>query len=115
MFGDDLKVKDLRAKTAVPEIELELVSVGEERKFANERGSGRVASAAGKDDTGEVKVSLWNEQIDQVGEGDTIKIENGWVSEYQGQKQLSTGRGGTLTVLKSGSGKKGAKEEEEEE
>ncbi|MFH1256310.1 MAG: single-stranded DNA-binding protein [Candidatus Diapherotrites archaeon] len=109
-----MKVKDLKARAAVPEIELDIVSVGEERKFANERGSGRVANAAGKDDTGEIKVSLWNEQIDQVSEGAKIKIENGWVSEYQGQKQLSTGRGGTLTIVKGGSGKAAAEEAEEE-
>jgi len=94
-----LKVSELKPKTAIPEIELEIISKGEVREFANERGSGKVASAAGKDDTGEIKVSLWNEQIDQVEEGKKIKIENGWCSEYNGEKQVSTGKFGKLTVL----------------
>ena len=94
-----MQVKDLKARREVPEIELEIVSLGEPRQFASEKGSGRVANAAGKDESGEIKISLWNEQIEQVKEGDKIKIENGWVSEYRGELQLSAGRKGTLTVL----------------
>lgn len=94
-----MKVNELKPRTAVPDIELEVVSKGETREFANERGTGKVCSAAGKDDTGEIKLSLWNEQIDQVEEGKKIKIENGWCSEFQGEKQVSTGKFGKLTVL----------------
>ena len=94
-----MKVKDLKPRSEVPEIELEIVSVSEPRKFANERGSGTVANAAGKDDTGEVKITLWNEQATDVQEGDKIKIENGWASEWKGELQISTGRKGSLTKL----------------
>ena len=98
--GIYLNVSELQPRAAVPEIEGEVVSIGEIRKFANDRGSGQVCDAALKDDTGEVKLSLWNEQIEQVKEGDKVKIENGWCSEWQGQKQVSTGKFGKLTVVK---------------
>ena len=94
-----MKVNEVKAKQAVPEIELEVVSKGEVRDFATERASGKVCSAAGKDDTGEIKLSLWNEQCDEINEGDKVKIENGWCGEYQGEKQLSTGKFGKLTKL----------------
>lgn len=94
-----MQIKDLKAGEVVDEITLEVVSKGEPREFANERSSGRVCSVAGKDKTGEIRVSLWNDQIDQVEEGSKIKIENGWCSEYKGEKQVSTGKRGTLTVL----------------
>ncbi|MFH1225046.1 MAG: OB-fold nucleic acid binding domain-containing protein [Candidatus Diapherotrites archaeon] len=97
MRGDDMKVSELKARSGVPELTVEVVSIGEPRKFANEKGSGRVASAAVKDKTGEVRMSLWNEQIDQIKEGDKIKIENGWCSEYNGELQVSTGRNGTIS------------------
>jgi len=96
-----LKVSDLKPRAAVPEMTLEIVSKAEPRQFASERGSGKVCSAAGKDEDGtEVSVSLWNEQCEQVKEGNTIKIESGWCSEYQGQKQVSTGKFGKLTIVK---------------
>jgi ssDNA-binding replication factor A large subunit len=94
-----LNVSELKPRQAVPEIELEVVSKGETRDFATERASGKVCSAAAKDKTGEIKLTLWNEQCDQVQEGDRIKIENGWCGEYQGEKQLSTGKFGKLTKL----------------
>lgn len=95
-----LKVKELKSRAGVPEIELEIVSKGEARDFATERGSGRVCNCAGKDSDGdEIKITLWNEQIDRVEEGQKIKIENGWVSEYRGELQLGTGKNGTLTIL----------------
>ena len=95
-----MKVSELKPRATVPEITLELVSKGETREFANDRGSGKVCSAAAKDEDGEeVTLSLWNEQIDQVKEGQKVKIENGWCSEFQGQKQVSTGKFGKMTVL----------------
>jgi len=95
-----MKVNELKPKQAVPEITLEVVSKAEPREFANDRGSGKVCSAAAKDDTGEVKLSLWNEQCEQINEGDKIKIENGWCSEYQGEKQVSTGKFGKVEKVK---------------
>ena len=94
-----MKVNEVKAKQAVDEIELEIVSKGEARDFATERSSGKVCNAAGKDDTGDIKLSLWNEQCEQINEGDKVKIENGWCGEYQGEKQLSTGKFGKLTKL----------------
>ncbi len=94
-------IKDLKPNSPIPEISLEVVSKEEPRKFANDRGSGTVCNCAGKDEAGqEVKVTLWNEQCTQVEEGDTMKILNGWCSEYKGQIQISTGKKGTLEISK---------------
>ena len=93
-----MKVKELEAKKAVDSIEVEVVEVDEPRTWSNARGSGRVTSATVKDETGEVKLTLWNDDVDKVKKGDKILIENGWVSEFQGDKQLSSGRFGKLTI-----------------
>ena len=42
---------------------------------------------------------LWGDQVDRVRSGDIIRIENGWCRMSQGQKVVSTGRTGRLTVL----------------
>ena len=94
-----MKVSQLRPRMGNVFIELEVVSKGESREFASAKGQGKVCNVAGKDETGEVQVSLWNDQIDQVNEGNKIRIENGWVSEYKGQLQLSTGKFGNLVVM----------------
>jgi len=59
-----------------------------------------VCSCAGKDSSGEVSVSLWNEQCEEVNEGDTVEIKEGWCSEFRGQLQVSTGKKGNLKIIK---------------
>ena len=61
---------------------------------------GSLCNLTGEDDTGEVTVTLWNDDIEKVNEGDTIKITNGWCAVYQDNMQVSAGRFGTLEIVK---------------
>lgn len=94
-----MAVKDLQPRQGNVDIELDVMDVGDIREFEKFGKKGRVANAVAKDDTGDIKISLWNEQIDQVKAGDKIKITNGWVSEWQGELQLTTGKFGKLEVI----------------
>ena len=58
-----------------------------------------VADAIVQDETGTIKLTLWNEQIDQVQVGNRIKIENGYVTSFKAEIQLNVGKYGKLTVL----------------
>ena len=88
-----------------------VIDKGEAREFSKFGKSGKVCNAKVKDDSGSVTLSLWNEQVDLVHVGDTIKISNGYVGEWQGELQLSTGKFGTLEVVSS----KGVTSDEETE
>jgi replication factor A1 len=58
-----------------------------------------VANATVVDETGTIKLCLWNEQINTVSVGDTIQIENAHMSLFRGQPQLRIGKTGKLSVL----------------
>ncbi len=58
-----------------------------------------VANALIADETGTIKLCLWNEQIDSVSIGDTIQIENARTSAFRGERQLSIGKKGTLSSI----------------
>ncbi len=58
----------------------------------------KVATALIADDTGTIKLTLWNEQIDRVNVNNTVKVENGYVTSFKGEIQLNTGKYGSLTV-----------------
>ncbi|MFA5382999.1 MAG: DNA-binding protein [Candidatus Micrarchaeia archaeon] len=58
----------------------------------------RVASAKLKCEDGEIKLTLWEDDIDKVNEGDNVKIEEGWITEFRGELQISTGKNGKITV-----------------
>jgi len=72
---------------------------GEVREFQKFGKPGRVCNAKVKDDSGAITLTLWNDDIDKFEVGDKIKITNGYVSEWQGEKQLTGGRFGQLEKL----------------
>ncbi len=93
-----MKVKDLK-EGKVDEIELEVIEVGEERSVRGRYGNSRVCDATGKDETGQVKITLWNDEIDLVKGASKVRITNGWVKEWNNELQISAGRYGKIEVI----------------
>ena len=94
-----MKVNELEAKQSKVEVTLKVTKKEEPREFTKFGMAGKVCNCMASDDSGEIKVTLWNDQCEQVKEGDTIHIANGYVSEYKGELQLSTGKFGSLEVV----------------
>jgi replication factor A1 len=97
-----MAIKDLQARQGQVDLVAEVTEKGDIREFEKFGKKGRVCNAVIKDDTGTVKLTLWNEQIDQIKVGDKVHIINGWVAEWQGENQLSTGKFGQLEVVGAG-------------
>jgi replication factor A1 len=94
-----MEIKDLQPRQGKVELTATLSDKGDVRTIEKPNFSGRVCNAKLTDTTGSVKITLWNDQCDQVKDGDTVKVSNGYVSEYQGEMQLSTGKFGQLEVV----------------
>jgi replication factor A1 len=58
-----------------------------------------VTNALIADETGTIKLCLWNAQITSISNGDTIQIQNARTYTFRGEKQLSIGRNGTLNNI----------------
>ncbi|MBN2014206.1 MAG: hypothetical protein JW778_03410 [Candidatus Altiarchaeota archaeon] len=93
-----MQIKDLKPNTPIDVLEVEVSEVSEPREFSSFRGSGKVANATVKDKTGEVKLTLWNDEINLVSQGVKIRIENGWTKEYRGELQVGAGKFGKIVV-----------------
>ena len=94
-----MEVKDLAAGQGKIDIVVEVASIEAPRTFDKFGKSGKVANAKAKDASGEVTLTLWNEQCDIVKAGMKVHIINGYVSEFKGEKQLGTGKFGRLEVV----------------
>ena len=81
-------------------VEANVVEKGETREVRSryKDETYNVADAVVADETGSIKLTLWNEQIDQVDVGNKIKIENGYVTSFKGEIQLNVGKFGTMIV-----------------
>jgi len=95
-----LNIRDLRNGMRRVTVEAKVVEKGEPRQVRSryKDETYTVADARIEDETGSIKLTLWNEQIDQVNVDNKVKIENGYVTSFKGEIQLNVGRFGTLTV-----------------
>lgn len=98
-----MELKDIQARQGNIDVVVTIVSKDEPRTFEKFGKEGRVCNAKIKDDSGEMTLTLWNEQVDDVSVGDKVHIQNGWCSEYRDQKQLSTGKFGKLEIVEKAS------------
>ncbi|PIU59766.1 DNA-binding protein [Candidatus Bathyarchaeota archaeon CG07_land_8_20_14_0_80_47_9] len=95
-----MKIKELRDKMRNVTVEGKVMEKSDARevlsRFKDE--TYKVASAIIGDETGTIKMTLWNEQIDKVNVDNMVKVENGYVSSFRGEIQLNVGKFGKLTV-----------------
>ena len=94
-----MEIKDLQIRQGNVEVIATIKSIEEPREFEKFGKPGRVANATLEDISGSIKLTLWNEQIDKVKVGDKVHITNGYVNEWQGEPQLTTGKFGQLEVV----------------
>ena len=92
-------IKDLRKGMTHVNLKAKILEVAEPKHVFTRYGNRAiVAKASIADETGTIKLCLWNAQIDSVSAGDTVQIENARVSAFRGESQLSLGKKGTLNV-----------------
>ncbi len=94
-----MEIKDIKSNQGNIDIVGVIVSKEEPRTFEKFGKKGRVCNALMKDDSGEIKLTLWNEDIENISIGDKIHVQNGWCSEYRDEKQLSSGKFGKIEVV----------------
>lgn len=97
-----MKISELRARQGSVNLEATVISIEEPRAFNKFGKELRVTNAVIEDDSGSIKFTLWNNDIDTVHVGDTIRVTNGFVNEFKGENQLTTGKFGKLEVIKHG-------------
>ncbi len=100
-----MNISDLKAGASNVDVEAVVAEKDEPREVVTKYGKKlNVCNAILKDDTGSIAISLWGENIDMVNLGDKVKITNGYVNEFRGTPQLSTGKYGKIEVLEKGKG-----------
>ncbi len=95
-----MDIKDLKDGMKRVSVEAKVVEKGDPREVRSryKDETYRIVDAVVADETGSIKLTLWNEQIEQVNVGDNIKIDNGYVTSFKGETQLNVGKFGKLTV-----------------
>jgi replication factor A1 len=97
----DMKVKDVNSGVKWVNLRARVVEKPIARTVFSRYGNNPVgvSNSTISDDTGSIKLPLWNNQINMVSVGDTVQIEKGRVRTFRGELQVSVGKSGKLTVI----------------
>jgi replication factor A1 len=98
--GADSKIGDLKVGMKKVSLRAEVLEIPESKIVHTRYGTTAcVSNALIKDETGSMKMSLWNQQINMVHKGNVIDVKNGEVTWFSGERQLRLGRSGSLSVI----------------
>jgi replication factor A1 len=93
-----VKVEGLDPESRQVNVTVKVVTKGEARETVSRRDGSthKVVDALVGDETGAVYLTLWDDNIEKVNEGDTINVKNGYVTLFRGSMRLNIGRYGSL-------------------
>lgn len=93
------KIKDLTPSSRRVNVLGKVVSIGEPKAITTKFGEEKtVTEVIIGDDTAKVTLSLWGDQAAQATDGQTLYIDNGYVSLVRGHMRLNVGKYGTLSA-----------------
>jgi replication factor A1 len=90
-IGEKLQIKNILAGMRNVDVVGKVLQKYELREFTKENTSGKVANFLIGDETGVVRIVLWHKQaelINQLKEGDVVKVRGGYVRENNGRKEV---------------------------
>ena len=107
-----MNISELTMGQGNVEVEGTITEIGETKNFNKFGKELSVANAILKDDSGSIKLTLWNDDVTRFKDGDKVKVVNGYVNEFQGEKQLTSGKFGSLEKVEGGSETESSKSDE---
>jgi len=94
-----MKINEIERGKSSISVEGGITDKSEPRRVRTRYGPRNVCDATLQDETGKIRLSLWQEQIDMVSIGDKIKISGAYVTEFRDQLQLNIPRSGKVEII----------------
>ena len=95
-----LKIEDLSAGRKHVTVKARVLKISKPKLVSTRFGfQTYVSNAVIRDETGTIDLSLWNNQVAAISEGDIVQIENGYVASFMGKRQLRIGRRGEINIV----------------
>ena len=98
----EAKVGELTPQSRAVNVTAKVVSKSEIREIplGRDGSAHKVCDALVGDETGVVYLTLWDDNITKVNDGETIRVENGYVTLFKGNMRLNIGKYGKLEPAK---------------
>jgi replication factor A1 len=96
-----MKIADLNQYSRQINVIVKVISKTDVREVVTrtDETTHRVCEALVADDTGAIYLTLWDDSIDNVAEGQVLGIKNGYMNTFRGSMRLNIGRYGSFEPL----------------
>lgn len=100
--AESIKIQSLEPQSREVNVSVKVVSKSPVRETVSGRDGSthRVADALVGDETGSIYLTLWDDNIDKIKDGESITIKNGYISLFRGSMRLNIGRYGSFEPAK---------------
>jgi replication factor A1 len=96
----DMQIKDVNSGVKWVNLKAKVVEKSIAKTVYSRFGTPlSVSNATISDNTGVIKLPLWNDQIKMLSIGDMVQIENGRIRTYRGELQVSVSKKSKLMVI----------------
>ncbi|MCE8423264.1 MAG: hypothetical protein J5U19_09605 [Candidatus Methanoperedens sp.] len=94
----NFNVKDMTESSKNVNATLKVIEIGDVKDIKSQFGDKRVCEVKVADATGCILLSLWDDQIGKIAAGDTISIQNGYISVVRNSMRLNIGKYGKMLL-----------------
>jgi len=94
-----MKIGEIKIGMSNVTLEAKVIDISEIREVMTRFGRRNVADALLEDDTGQIKMSLWQDQIKRIKVGNKVSVTGAFVTEFRGNLQLNVPRSGKIEVV----------------
>lgn len=94
----NFNVKDMTETSKNVNSTLKVIEIGEVKDIKSQYGDKRVCEVKVADATGSILLSLWDDQIGKIAAGDSIFIQNGYISVVRNSMRLNIGKYGKMLL-----------------
>ncbi len=98
MTATNFNIKDLTESSKNVNVTAKVIEIGETKEIQSKFGSKHVCEVKIADATGSILLSLWDDQIGKIAAGDTISIQNGYISVVRNSMRLNIGKYGKMLL-----------------
>lgn len=100
----EMTVEELDPESDDVEIAGTIKELPTPRAVSTRYGQKKIVTAVFEDDTGEIDLTLWEEEIEAIEEGAEVHITGAYVREWADDIQLNIGRDGNIEMADEAEG-----------
>lgn len=96
-----MKINEIKRGMSNIALQAKIVDISQPRQVQTKFGVRSVADATLEDESGQITLSLWENNISSVRVGDMINLSGAYTTEFRDKLQLNIPRMGKLEIVKA--------------